>query len=62
MHHVYKATPHGQGSPETGGDGLESIENGKSESGSWKEGSSENEGERKGFVEESNGSQITLKF
>ncbi|XP_058732782.1 myb family transcription factor EFM-like [Vicia villosa] len=62
MHHVYKATPHGQGSPETGGDGLESIENGKSESGSWKEGSSENEGERKGFVEESNGSEITLKF
>ncbi|CAK8563348.1 unnamed protein product [Lathyrus sativus] len=62
MHHVYKATPHGQGSPETGGDGLESIENGKSESGSWKEGSSENEGERKGFVEESHGSEITLKF
>ncbi|CAI8610231.1 unnamed protein product [Vicia faba] len=62
MHHVYKATPNGQGSPDTGGDGLESIENGKSESGSWKEGSSENEGERKGFVEESNGSEITLKF
>ncbi|WJX95716.1 hypothetical protein P8452_77001 [Trifolium repens] len=63
MHHVYKTTPHGQGSPETGGDGLESIENGKSESSSWKDGSSEeNEGERKGFVEESNGSDITLKF
>ncbi|AES91405.1 putative transcription factor MYB-HB-like family [Medicago truncatula] len=63
MHHVYKTTPHGQGSPETCGDGLDSIENGKtSESSSWKEGSSEDEGERKGFVEESNGSEITLKF
>ncbi|XP_061345269.1 myb family transcription factor EFM [Gastrolobium bilobum] len=67
-HHLnmYKTTPHGQGSPESdfpgGGDPSESIEDGKSESSSWKGESGENEGERKGLAEESNGSEITLKF
>lgn len=46
----------------------ESIEDGKSESSSWKGESGENEGERKGLAalrergEESTGSEITLKF
>lgn len=60
--HVYKTTPRGNGSPETAGDRSESIEDGKSESSSWKGESCENEGERKGLAEESNGSEITLKF
>ncbi|GAV65508.1 Myb_DNA-binding domain-containing protein [Cephalotus follicularis] len=51
------------------GDRSESIEDGKSESGSWKGESGENGRERKGLVavrddgeQESNGSEITLKF
>lgn len=50
------------------GDRSESIEDGKSESSSWKGESGENGGERKGLAalredgEESNGSGITLKF
>lgn len=65
--HMYKAAaPHGHGSPESdvpgGGERSESIEDGKSESSSWKGESGENEGERKGIGEESNGSDITLKF
>ncbi|XP_014507138.1 myb family transcription factor EFM [Vigna radiata var. radiata] len=64
--HMYKATAHGHGSPESdvpgGGERSESIEDGKSESSSWKGESGENEGERKGICEESNGSEITLKF
>ncbi|KAJ1390177.1 hypothetical protein SESBI_37637 [Sesbania bispinosa] len=50
---------HGQSSPESGGDRSESIEDGKSESSSWR---GESEGDRKGLAEESNGSEITLKF
>ncbi|KAL5183604.1 Myb family transcription factor EFM [Glycine soja] len=61
--HMYKAAPHGQGSPESdvpsNGERSESIEDGKSESSSWK---GENEGERKGIGKGSNGSEITLKF
>ncbi|KAK7264996.1 hypothetical protein RJT34_32611 [Clitoria ternatea] len=64
--HMYKAAPHGHGSPESdvpgGVERSESIEDGKSESSSWKGESGENDGERKGLVEESNGSEITLKF
>jgi len=64
--HMYKAAAHGHGSPESdvpgGGERSESIEDGKSESSSWKGESGENEGERKGIGEESNGSEITLKF
>ncbi|KAL1373058.1 myb family transcription factor EFM [Arachis hypogaea] len=60
--HMYKAA--GQNSSpesEVGGCGerSESIEDGKSESSSWK---GESEGERKGLNEESNCSDITLKF
>ena len=61
--HMYKAARHGQSSPESDvggvGERSESIEDGKSESSSWK---GESEGERKGLAEESNGSDITLKF
>ncbi|CAL0330532.1 unnamed protein product [Lupinus luteus] len=62
--HVYKTTPQKQSSPEYDvQEGSESIEDGKSESSSWKGESGENDGERKGLqYEESNGSQITLKF
>ncbi|RDX70020.1 Myb family transcription factor EFM, partial [Mucuna pruriens] len=64
--HMYKAAARGHGSPESdvpgGGERSESIEDGKSESSSWKGESGENEGERKGLGEESNGSEITLKF
>ena len=51
-----------------GGERSESIEDGKSDSSSWKGESGENEGERRGLAalredgEESNGSDITLKF
>lgn len=71
--HVYKATSQTHSSPESDlrggtGDRSESIEDGKSESSSWKGESGENGGERKGLAalredgEESNGSGITLKF
>lgn len=72
--HVYKTTSHTQthSSPESdaqgAGDRSESIEDGKSDSSSWKGESGENGGERKKLAalrddcEESNGSQITLKF
>ncbi|CAJ1975438.1 unnamed protein product [Sphenostylis stenocarpa] len=68
--HMYKTAPLTQSSPESdvrsgGGDRSESIEDGKSESGSWKGES----GEKKGLAalrdqegEESTGSEITLKF
>lgn len=76
--HVYKTSSHTQthSSPESdargaGGDRSESIEDGKSESSSWNKGESggeNNGGERKRLAalrddgEESNGSEITLKF
>ncbi|KAI5680641.1 hypothetical protein M9H77_01868 [Catharanthus roseus] len=72
--HVYQPPSQTQSSPESDvrggtGDRSESIEDGKSESSSWKADSNggENGGERKGLVvredgEESNGSEITLKF
>lgn len=70
--HMYKATSQIHSSPESdvrgAGDRSESIEDGKSESSSWKGESGENGGERKGLAalredgEESNGSEITLKF
>lgn len=72
--HVYKTSSHTQthSSPESdargAGDRSESIEDGKSESSSWKgESGGENNGERKGLAAlrddgESNGSEITLKF
>lgn len=72
--HVYKTTSQAHSSPESDvrgtGDRSESIEDGKSDSSSWKGESGENNGmrERKGLValredgEESNGSGITLKF
>lgn len=66
--HMYKAAAQAQSSPDSdfrgAGDRSESIEDGKSESSSWKGES----GERKGLAalredgEESNGSEITLKF
>ncbi|KAL2926381.1 Myb family transcription factor EFM [Bienertia sinuspersici] len=71
--HVYKTASHTQthSSPESdaqrAGDRSESIEDGKSDSSSWKGESGENE-ERKNLAalrdegEESNGSEITLKF
>jgi hypothetical protein len=74
LHHVYNATSHAHSSPESDvrgtGDRSESIEDGKSESSSWKGESGEinGGGERKGLAalredgEESNGSGITLKF
>ncbi|OIV97194.1 hypothetical protein TanjilG_28945 [Lupinus angustifolius] len=66
FHHLqmYNTAQHSRNSPEPevagGGDRSESIEDGKSESGSWKGESGEKEGERKG--EESTGSEINLKF
>lgn len=72
--HVYKTSSHTQthSSPESdargAGDRSESIEDGKSESSSWKgESGGENNGERRGLAAlrddgESNGSEITLKF
>lgn len=71
--HVYKTASHTQthSSPESdaqrAGDRSESIEDGKSDSSSWKGESGDNE-ERKKLAamredgEESNGSEITLKF
>lgn len=70
---MYNSSSRAQGSPESDvrggtGDRSESIEDGKSEGSSWKADSGgENGGERKGLVvredgEESNGSDITLKF
>ncbi|KAE8729709.1 U1 small nuclear ribonucleoprotein 70 kDa-like [Hibiscus syriacus] len=71
--HIYKATSQAHSLPELDlrgdGDRSESIENGKSESSSWKGESGDNSGDqRKGLAalreegEESNGSEITLKF
>ncbi|XWS70638.1 hypothetical protein CRYUN_Cryun03dG0063900 [Craigia yunnanensis] len=73
--HMYKATSQAHSSPESDvrgtGDRSESIEDGKSESSSWKCESGDNGGDgdqRKGLAvlreegEESNGSEITLKF
>ena len=72
--HMYKATSQAHSSPESdlrgARDRSESIEDGKSESSSWKGESGDNGGggERKGLAalreegEESNGSEITLKF
>ncbi|EOY30928.1 hypothetical protein QUC31_020034 [Theobroma cacao] len=72
--HMYKANSQAHSSPESdvrgAGDRSESIEDGKSESSSWKGESGDNggAGERKGLAalreegEESNGSEITLKF
>ncbi|XP_042492497.1 myb family transcription factor EFM-like [Macadamia integrifolia] len=77
QHHLYKASSQMHSSPESHGrpigDDSESIEDGKSESSSWNKGESgengdERERERKGLAslrddgEESNGSEITLKF
>ncbi|EEF33013.1 myb family transcription factor EFM [Ricinus communis] len=72
LHMYNKATSQAHSSPESDirgtGDRSESIEDGKSESSSWKAESGENGGERKGLAafredgEESNGSEITLKF
>lgn len=67
--HMYKTAPQTRSSPvsdvRSGGDRSETIEDGKSESGSWK---AEN-GEKKGLAalrdqegDESTGSEITLKF
>ncbi|MFQ6638366.1 hypothetical protein Gotur_015165 [Gossypium turneri] len=73
--HMYKSTSQAHSLPESdvrgAGDRSESIEDGKSESSSWKGESGENGGgadQRKGLAalredgEESNGSEITLKF
>ncbi|PPD75981.1 hypothetical protein GOBAR_DD27091 [Gossypium barbadense] len=73
--HIYKSTSQAHSLPESdvrgAGDRSESIEDGKSESSSWKGESGENGGgadQRKGLAalredgEESNGSEITLKF
>ncbi|KAI4335793.1 hypothetical protein L6164_014403 [Bauhinia variegata] len=71
--HMYKTASQNHTSPESdvrgAGDRSESIEDGKSESSSWKGESGENEGDRKGLAtlrdqdgEDSNGSDITLKF
>ncbi|XP_027339097.1 myb family transcription factor EFM-like [Abrus precatorius] len=70
--HMYKTVPQIGCSPESdvrGGDCSESIEDGKSESSSWKGESGENKGEKIGLAalreqdgEESTGSEITLKF
>ena len=71
---MYKATSQAHSSPESdvrgAGDHYESIEDGKSDSSSWKGESGDNgcSGERRGLTalredgEESNGSEITLKF
>ncbi|XP_010249933.1 PREDICTED: myb family transcription factor EFM-like [Nelumbo nucifera] len=71
--HIYKASSQTHSSPESdgrpAGDGSESIEDGKSENSSWKGDSGENGGDRKGLGsmrddgdDQSNGSEITLKF
>ncbi|KAM7276553.1 hypothetical protein ACFE04_018419 [Oxalis oulophora] len=76
--HMFKAASRVQSSPESdlrgAGDRSESIEDGKSESSSWKGESGDNNGgasggEKKGLAalrddgeQESNGSEITLKF
>ncbi|CAK7334832.1 unnamed protein product [Dovyalis caffra] len=71
--HLYKPASQAHSSPDSDVRGTrdrsESIEDGKSESSSWKGESGENDGEeRKGLAalredgEESNGSEITLKF
>ncbi|KAL5729465.1 hypothetical protein ACHQM5_002411 [Ranunculus cassubicifolius] len=70
--HLYKTSSRTHSSPESdtqdAGDRSESIEDGKSESGSWKGDSGENGGERRGLAslrdegDESNENQITLKF
>lgn len=71
--HMYKpSSPQTHSSPESDirgntGDRSETIDDGKSDSSSWKadSGGQENGGERKGVTpdgEESNGSDITLKF
>ncbi|XP_019171025.1 PREDICTED: myb family transcription factor EFM-like [Ipomoea nil] len=67
--HMYKPPPHAQTSPESDGRGTgdrsESIEDGKSESGSWR---ADSGGEGRALAalredgEVSNGSDITLKF
>ncbi|XP_050215272.1 myb family transcription factor EFM [Mercurialis annua] len=72
LHMYNKATSQAHSSPESDmrgtGDRSESIEDGKSESSSWKAESGDNGAERKGLAalredgEESNGSEITLKF
>ncbi|KAK4764572.1 hypothetical protein SAY86_025662 [Trapa natans] len=76
LHHhqllVYKPTSQAHSSPESGmrgtGDRSESMEDGKSDSSIWKSDNGENVGERKGLRslrdenEESNESEITLKF
>ncbi|KAF8393288.1 hypothetical protein HHK36_021529 [Tetracentron sinense] len=72
QHHMYKVSSQTHSSPDSDvrpkGDRSESIEDGKSESSSWKGDSRENGGERKRLAslrdegEESNGSEITLKF
>ncbi|KAJ7978852.1 Myb-like transcription factor family protein [Quillaja saponaria] len=70
--HMYKTASYTHISPESeirgAGDRSESIEDGKSESSSWKGESGENEAERKGLAAlredggESNKNEITLKF
>ncbi|GAB2210530.1 hypothetical protein Droror1_Dr00015797 [Drosera rotundifolia] len=68
---MYKTPCQTQGSPESktrGGNGSESIEDGKSDSSSWKGDSGGEEGGEKKMIidgdgkEESTGSEITLKF
>ncbi|OVA06535.1 SANT/Myb domain [Macleaya cordata] len=72
-HHVYKISSKPHSSPESDGRGAgdrsESIEDGKSESSSWKgDSGDQNAGERRGLAslrdegDKSNGSEITLKF
>uniref|UniRef100_A0A2P2N4K5 HTH myb-type domain-containing protein n=1 Tax=Rhizophora mucronata TaxID=61149 RepID=A0A2P2N4K5_RHIMU len=70
--HPYGAMSQAHNSPESEergtGERSESIEDGKSESSGWKAESGDNGGERKGLAalreegEESNGSEITLRF
>ncbi|PIA65388.1 hypothetical protein AQUCO_00100694v1 [Aquilegia coerulea] len=70
--HVYKTSSKTHSSPESdtqgAGDRSESIEDGKSESSSWKGDSGENGGERRGLAslrdegEKSDGNEITLSF
>ncbi|XP_068648798.1 myb family transcription factor EFM-like [Aristolochia californica] len=73
LHHAYKVSSQAHNLPESDvrrlGDRSESIEDGKSESSSWKGDSGDNDGGGpKGLLslrddgEESNGSEITLKF
>ncbi|KAL9268773.1 Myb family transcription factor EFM-like protein [Drosera capensis] len=69
--HMYQTPCQTQGSPESktrGGNGSESIEDGKTDSSSWKGDSGGEEGGEKKMIidgdgkEESTGSEITLKF